>query len=100
MMRQFKEFCKIPKARFRGAIWIHEGLDVEEAKRHWSNLTGIPHDQFFKTYIAMNKTNSKKIRKKIHKYGVFSISFSNSDQHRRIIGWISALLDDKITPVH
>lgn len=100
MMRWFKEFCKVPLSRFRGAIWIHEGLNADEAKKYWSKLTGIPESQFFKTYIAENKTKSKKIRKKIHQYGVFSINFSDSDKQRQIIGWISALLGDKITPVH
>lgn len=100
MMRWFKEFCKVPLSRFRGAIWIHEELDAEESKRYWSKLTGIPKNQFFKTYIAENKTKSKKIRKKIHQYGVFSINFSDSDKQRQIMGWISALLDGKITPVH
>jgi hypothetical protein len=66
----------------------------------WSNLTGIPRNQFFKTYIAKVKTDSKKIRKNIHQYGVFSISFGHSDTHRKIIGWILAALDDKIEPVH
>lgn len=96
MMGWFKEFCKVPLSRFRGAIWIHEGLDAEEAKRYWSKVTGVPQNQFFKTYIAKNKTDSRKIRKNIHKYGVFAIKFSVSDTQRRIMGWISALLNAKI----
>lgn len=100
MMHWFQEFCDIPLSRFRGAIWIHEGLDKNEAKRYWSKLTGIPQGQFFKTYVAKNKTNSRKIRKNIHKYGVFAIKFSISDKQRRIMGWISALVNDRITFVH
>lgn len=100
MMRWFKEFCQVPLSRFRGAIWIHEGLDAEEAKRYWSKITGIPQNQFFKTYIAKNKIDSRKIRKNIHNYGVFAINFSVSDKQRRIMGWISALLGGKIPQVH
>lgn len=100
MMKWFKEFCRVPKARFRGAIWIHEGLDAEKAKEYWSKLTGIPKEQFHKTYIAKDKKDSKKIRKNIHKYGVFAIRFSDSDKQRRIIGWISALVGGKIPQVH
>lgn len=96
MMRWFKEFCKVPLSRFRGAIWIHEGLDAEAAKGYWSKITGIPQNQFFKTYIAKNKIDSRKIRKNIHNYGVFAINFSVSDKQRRIMGWISALLNAKI----
>ena len=100
MIQWFKEFCRVPESRFRGAIWIHENLDAEEAKKFWSRLTGIPEIQFHKTYIAKNKIKSKKIRKNIHKYGVFAIRFSDSDKQRQIMGWISALLGGKIAQVH
>ncbi len=100
MMDWFREFCGVPLIKFRGAIWLHEELDEGEAKEFWSGLTKIPKNQFHKTYIAKIKSESKKIRKNIHKYGVFSIYFSGADTHRKIIGWILALLDDKIEPVH
>lgn len=100
MMRWFEEFCKVPSSKFRGALWLHEGLDENIAKRFWSTLTGIPSQQFHKTYIAKNKGNSRKIRKNIHEYGVFAIKFSDSTKQRQIIGWISALLGGKIPRVH
>lgn len=100
MINWFKEICHLPMSKFRGAIWIHEGLDELKAKRFWSRLTGIPKQQFFKTYIAKDKKDSRKIRKNIHEYGVFAIRFSDSDKQRRIIGWISALLDGRIPEVH
>ncbi len=100
MMNWFKEFCDVPLDKFRGAIWLHEELNEKEAKNFWSELTGIPENQFYKTYIAKVKSESKKVRKNIHKYGVFSIIFSRADTHRKIIGWISAVLDDKIGLVH
>ncbi len=90
------KFTGIPMIRIRGAIWLHEELNEKSAKRFWSKLTGIPLDQFHKTYIAKNKTYSKKVRKNIHKYGVFSIRFSDSDTHRKIMGWIYALFGVKI----
>lgn len=100
MMEWFMEFCNLPMTKFRGAIWLHDNLDEEKAKKFWSNLTGIPRSQFYKTYMSKNKSDSKKIRKNLHKYGVFAIRFSNSDKQRRIIGWISALLNGRIPKVH
>lgn len=96
MMMWFKTYCKIPISRFKGSIWLHENLNEKLAKEFWSNLTGIPTEQFFKTYIAKNKVDSKKIRKHIHKYGVFSISFGNAEQHRRIMGLIGGVLGRKV----
>lgn len=96
MVKWFLEFVKVPLSRIRGAIWLHEGLDERKAREYWSSLTGIPINQFHKTYIAGIKGDSKKIRKNIHDFGVFSIRFSDSDKQRRIIGWISALLNAKM----
>lgn len=100
MIKWFQEFCDIPLPKIRGAIWIHDNLDIVVAKGFWSKLTGIPETQFHKTYIAINKKDSRKIRKNIHQYGVFAIKFSDSATHRRIMGWISALLGGKMRLAH
>lgn len=97
MVEWFTSIAKIPMRGLRGYIWLHEGLNEEEAKLFWSHLTDIPLDQFRKTYIAKNKIDSKKIRKNIHQYGVFAVRFSNSDIHRRIMGWIYAVFNDKMS---
>ncbi len=99
MMGWFKEFCKVPREKFRGAIWIHEGNDEAEAKKYWSSLTRIAQDKFHKTYISKNKSESKKIRKNIHKHGIFSIRFSDTNIQRQILSWILALFDAKIPQV-
>ena len=96
MMDWFIDFAKLPLKKLRGAIWLHEGLDETNAKKFWSDTTGIPFDQFHKTYVAKIKTDSKKIRKNVHEYGVFAIRFSDSAVHRRIMGWIYAVFNDKM----
>lgn len=91
MAKWFKEFCMVQNSKFRGNLWIHENHDELRATKFWSKLTGIPLKQFHKSYIAENKINSKKIRKHIHEFGVFGISFSDSKKHRKIMGWISGI---------
>lgn len=97
MMDWFLIYGKIPLQKIHGAIWLHEDLNEQKAKDFWSNLTGIPQSQFHKTYIARNRLDSKKIRKNIHEYGIFSIRIADTQLHRKIMGWIYAVLDDKIT---
>jgi len=89
----FRNFCSVSENKLRGAIWIHDNLNVKNAIEYWSKLTGIPSSQFYKTYIAKNKTGSKKIRKNIHQYGVFSVKFSDAKIHRRLMGWITGVFD-------
>jgi len=92
MISWFREFCDLPEDKFRGLIWIHDNLNPDKAKSFWSKLTKIPKEQFYKTYMAVNKLNSKKIRKNIHQYGVFSIVASDVKVHRLILGWMAGIL--------
>lgn len=90
MINWYREFCKVEAVRYRVRLWIHQNRDEKRAKRYWSKITNIPLYQFGKSYIAENK-DSVKIRKKIHPYGIASVSFSNSEIHRRIMGWMSGI---------
>jgi len=92
MMRWLRKSCGVAEEKFRGAIWIHDNLDEGKAKRFWSDLTGIPIDQFHKSYIVKNKKNSKKIRKKKHENGVFSVRVSDTRLKRRLLGWLDGIL--------
>lgn len=87
----FKEFCEIPGEKFRGSLWIHDDLNEEEAKKYWSKLIEMPLSQFRKSYIVKSKTRSKKIRKKKHPYGVFSLRFSGTRAKRKLFGWIEGI---------
>lgn len=95
MANWFREFCHIPEEKIKGAIWIHDNLNVKKATKYWANLINIPISQFHKPYLVKNKDNSMKIRKNIHKYGVFSIRFSNAKIHRKLMGWISGIFGNK-----
>ncbi len=96
MTNWFLEFPKVDRNRLRGALWIHNNLNVPQAEKFWSNLTKIPRSQFHKTYKVKPKLDSRKIRKNIHKYGVFSVRFYESDKQRKILGWILALFGSKM----
>ena len=92
MIDWFREFGNVPNEKFRGALWLHEGLSEKKAKLFWSKITKIPLTQFYKTYIATSKKNSKKIRKNPHEYGVFSFIVNDVILIRKIMGWIGGIL--------
>ena len=96
MMKWLREFCKVPDSKFKGCIWIHDNLDSKKAERFWSKTTRIPLNQFHKTYIAKNKRNSRKIRKKIHENGVFAIRVCDVSLQRWIKGWMVGVLGDGV----
>lgn len=92
MMNWFREFCKIPEDKFRAHLYLHKGLDEKKAKKFWSRLTKIPKNQFYKTYIAVNRKN--RIHKNIHLHGVLKIRFSSREIHRKIRGWIEGVISN------
>ena len=92
MMKWLRVYCKITDSDFRGQIWIHDNLDERKAKIFWSKLTKIPSNQFRKSYISKNKTNSRKVRKNIHENGIFSIKVSRVNTQRKIVGWMAGII--------
>ncbi|MCX6806826.1 MAG: hypothetical protein NT135_01750 [Candidatus Berkelbacteria bacterium] len=96
MMSWFREFCRIPEEKFRGQIWIHDNRDELKARKYWSKITGIPLSRFHKSYIAKNKIKSRKIRKQLHKCGIFAIRISSAGVQRRILGWMSGILENSV----
>jgi transcriptional regulator with XRE-family HTH domain len=96
MMLWFRDFCKVPETKFRGQIWIHENLSEYKARQYWSKKTGIPLKQFQKSYIAMNKGSSRKVRKQLHRKGVFAIRISSAETQRKILGWFAGVLGEPL----
>jgi len=93
MANWIREFCSPPEEKLRGALYIHDDLNEKKAKKYWSELTRIPLAQFTKSYIVKNNLN--RLRKKKHIYGVFRVSVSSTDIHRKLMGWINKILETK-----
>ena len=92
MVEWFKEFCEVPKEKMRASLYLHNNLDEVKAKMFWSKLTKIPLSQFGKTYLVKN--NPKRLRKTKHIYGVFRLTISDANLHRKIMGWTSGILEN------
>ncbi len=92
MVNWLREFCKVPEEKLRGSLYIHDNLDKIKAEKYWAKLTEIPLKQFTKAYIAPN--NPHRLRKVKHPYGVFRITISSTDLHRKIMGWISGVINN------
>jgi hypothetical protein len=81
-------FFVITESRLRVKLYLHHGLDLDEAIRYWSDLTKIPAEQFTKPYRAVVDPT---IRSSKHVYGCPSIVYSCTTTHRRVMAMISAI---------
>lgn len=53
-LRLFRSSFPIDEKKFRACMHLHSYHEPEKQKKFWSNLTGIPEDQFLKTYRKSN----------------------------------------------
>lgn len=88
-MRFFREICRVEESRFRAQIHIHSPRAVIASEKYWSEVTGVPYSQFYKTYTIKSKS-SKNIRKTLE-YGTLDIGVGDTKLLLRILGWIEGL---------
>ena len=84
-----RRFFVVDESRLRVSVYLHLGLDLERAQRHWSDVTGVPLAQFRKGYRAPADPS---IRRNKHEHGCAYLVYSCSHTHRAIMGICRALL--------
>ena len=84
-----RRFFDVDESRLRVRLYLHDGLDLPGAQCFWSDLTGIPIDQFGKPYRAMPDPS---IRVNKHPLGCPRVDCACSRTHRAIMGLVHALL--------
>lgn len=90
MMRWFRKICKVPEKKFRIALHIHSLHCRKNIEKYWSEITGVPLNQFNKTFV---KPTSLGQRKKILYNGTCNIVVFDKNLFRRIDGWRLGFLE-------
>jgi hypothetical protein len=85
----------IDEARLRVCVYLHQGLDIDAAQGHWSQVTAVPLAQFGKAYRAVADPT---IRRNKHEFGCVYVDYSCTTTHRRIMGLVRALLSWGVLP--
>jgi hypothetical protein len=90
-----RHFFVIEESRLRVRVYLHQGLDLDAAEQHWSELTGVPREQFGAPYRAVADPT---IRTTKHEFGCVYVNYCCSKTHRAIMGMIRALLSSEAIP--
>jgi hypothetical protein len=90
-----RHFFDIEESRLRLRLYLHEGLDFDEASRFWAGVTAIPVSQHTKPYRAEPDPS---IRKSKHPMGCPRVVYSCSRTHREVMGLVHALLSCELFP--
>lgn len=91
MMRFFREICHVPESKFRGHIHTFEGAPIKDSEKYWSQVSGIPLKQFFKTYAKQSKASMQK--RKTLPHGTFCIYVHDTKLFLTIKGWIEKITE-------
>jgi len=89
MMRFFSEVCGVKAEKFRGHVHTFSHLNTKRAEQYWSNISGIPTTQFFKTYSKPSTAGTG--HKDSTPYGTFQIYVCDTRVFLTIKGWIEKL---------
>lgn len=87
-----RRFFDVDETRLRVSVYLHQGLDLDAAEQHWSEVTGVPRCQFNKPYRAVPDGG---IRHNKHEFGCATLVYSCSRTHRAIMGLVRALLSSE-----
>lgn len=92
MVRWLKDVFNIHPSNLRAWLNIYPQQKGEEIKKFWSELTGIPFENFGKSYV---KPLNKGYKKNNLYYGTIRVEVPKSvNIKHRIFGWIKAALVD------
>lgn len=89
MMKFFRETCLVPEKKFRVHIHTFDHADIEKTEKYWSQVTGIPRSQFYKTYIKQSIASSHK--RKTLPWGTCEVNVNDSRLFLTIMGWIEKI---------
>jgi predicted transcriptional regulator len=84
-----RRFFSVDEHRLRVRVYLHEGLDLDAALEHWSQVTRVPLAQFGQPYRAKADATRRLTK---HEFGCVYVTYSCSTTHRRIMGLVRALL--------
>jgi hypothetical protein len=90
-----RRFFAINESRLRVRVYLHQGLDLDAAETFWSEITGVPREQFRAPYRAEADPS---IRRTKHENGCVYVRYCCARTLREILGLVRALLASETIP--
>ncbi len=92
MVSWFKLFFGAEPSQMKAGLNIYPQQDEKEIKKFWSEITGIPINNFCKSFV---KPPNKGYKKNNLYYGTIRITVPRgTDWRHKTFGWVQATLQD------
>ncbi|TVL93857.1 hypothetical protein CD790_02145 [Streptomyces sp. SAJ15] len=84
----------VERHRMRCSLHIHDSADLTEATRFWSELTGVPVEEFLKPCIRKDNPGTNRLNRGESYRGCLRIYVTNSARlYRQVEGWWQGITD-------
>lgn len=90
-----REEFAVDESRLRARLYLHEGLDLDEASSFWSQLLEIPLERFQKPYRSIVDPTRRHAK---HLFGCTTVIYSCATTHRRVMARIEAITSHLVLP--
>ncbi len=79
-----QEIGEVSKERIRVQMILYPDLKEPKCKKFWSDATGIPNEQFYKTQYIQGRHPTKRLS-----YGILMVRFGSRQLKEKIAIWIN-----------
>jgi hypothetical protein len=83
-LKFLRKVCNISEKRIRALLHVYENQDESKLKKYWAKKTGIPSDQFSKSFVHKKKAGSYR---KNSDFGTISLRYSDKELLKIINNW-------------
>ena len=83
-MAFLRRVCGVAETRLRALLYCYADQDVQELKRFWSNVTGIPVEQFTKPFVRALTAN---VSHRKMRWGLVHVRYADTRLLQLILKW-------------
>ena len=91
IMRFYREVCAVPNDKFRLRIYLHPNIEEKLGMKFWSELTGVPKSQFYRSQELISSSSKRKRNFNRLPYGTLHVYIGDVTLANRVKGWIKGL---------
>ena len=89
MVRFFERYSGMQKSKYRAHVHTYSNKNALRAVDYWSKVSGIPKNNFYKTYVKQSSASLKK--RETLPFGTIQIYLHDTVFFFRLMGWIEKL---------
>lgn len=91
IMKFFQRICKIPNEKIKARVHLHPNISQQESEKYWSEITGLPKDNFQKPQVQISKASKSKRKINTLPYGTLHLTICNTAKVCEVKGWIRGI---------